>query len=81
MRERPQPDREKSAGRPAQGPAPPERKKKTGYYQKMSRNTEDAPAMNKVLQWDGKRPQKNGGPYSRTARRNRGGCASLPATS
>lgn len=44
MRERPQSDREKSAGRAAQGPAPPERKKKTGYYQKMSRNTEDAPA-------------------------------------
>lgn len=44
MRERPQPDRGNSTGRPAQGPAPPERKKKTGYYQKMSRNTEDATA-------------------------------------
>lgn len=44
MREQRQPDREKSAERYAQGPAPPERKKKTGYYQKMSRNTEDAPA-------------------------------------
>ena len=44
MRERSQPDRKNSTGRPAQGPAPPEHRKKTGYYQKMSRNTEDAPA-------------------------------------
>ena len=44
MRDRPQPDRRNSTGRPAQGPAPPEHRKKTGYYQKMSRNTEDAPA-------------------------------------
>lgn len=44
MRERPQPDRRENTGHPTQGPAPPERKKKTGYYQKMSRNTEDAPS-------------------------------------
>lgn len=44
MRERPQPDRRENTGRPTQGPAPPERKKKTGYYQKMSRNAEDATA-------------------------------------
>lgn len=46
MRKQAEPDRWKrpARGRDVPGPAPPVRKKKTAYYQKMSRNTEDAPA-------------------------------------